>query len=591
MNKTLNITETTLVKEGDGTLESIVINSHNSGTVKIYDGTGAGVVAVGTITQSVGAGGKAVHGSSTITSSGASVPATHAVSVFTGSANFLEGVKASAILTSDATQPTAGKVVVVGDITYTFVALGTASTNGSTACNVPLGNTTLETMDNLYNSLLSNPKVNAVKTSAYVITVTAKTVGSAGNSIAATEDDAHLDWDGANTTLTGGVDADTITIGTTVYSAKALPKETTDFLIGTTLTLSLVNLKNVINATNTQVVAVSSDATTLTVRGRVPGTSLNTVATTETCVAGSWADSTLGGGTGASDAGVTTTGALVTIGTTVYTVVDALSETYGADPIAYQVLKGASEATMLDALKAAINGTSVGTLCSTGTVAHPTFIATTNADTTQVIVARTVGNAAFTAAINATATTTGLANTAWTGADITNGTAAQVTSDAATIIINGRIYTSVTALDETSGAAATADQILWVTNEATFLDNLKLAINGTGVEGTNYSTGTTINGDVIATTNGATTQVIQSRLVGAVGNAITTTAPMTNYAWGATTLASGSGPTSELISNTITLSAVATTGERVIEFGELAFDRGLFVEVGGTAADLTIVYK
>ena len=90
---------------------------------------------------------------------------------------------------------------------------------------------------------------------------------------------------------------------------------------------------------HTQVVAVSSDATTLTVRGRVPGTSLNSVATTETFTNGSWADTTLGGGTGASDAGVTTGAATVTIGAITYTIVDELSETYGADAVAYQVKK------------------------------------------------------------------------------------------------------------------------------------------------------------------------------------------------------------------------------------------------------------
>lgn len=44
-----------------------------------------------------------------------------------------------------------------------------------------------------------------------------------------------------------------------------------------------------------------------------------------------------------------------------------------------------------------------------------------------------------------------------------------------------------------------------------------------------------------------------------------------------------------VICNTITLSAVATTGERVIDFGSLSFDTGLYITIGGTA-DITIVY-
>jgi hypothetical protein len=586
----INITESGVVKTKAGKLAGVVINSHSSGTLKLVDGLEGGAAATGTLT-STGAMVAATHATSKITSSGAMVAGTHAVSVFTGSANFLEGVKASAILTSDQTQPTAGKVVVVGDITYTFVALGTASTNGATACNVALGNNTAETMNNLYQALLSNPKVDTVKTSTYVITVTAKTAGVAGNSIAATEDDSHLDWDGSNTTLTGGVAADTITIGTTVYTPKFFPTEINHFQIGSTLTASLVNLKNAINATSTQVRAVASDATTVTVRGIVPGTSLNTVATTETCVAGSWPDTTLGGGTGASDAGVTTGAATVTIGTTVYTVVDELSETYGATAVAYQVKKGAAEANMLDNLKLAINGgAGVGTLYSTGTVAHPDVIATANTDTTQIIVARTVGGDDFTTAINALPTTETMANTAWADSTLGGGTGDSnpaVTTAAATFTIGTRTYTFVTELSETSGASAVADQVYYVTSVPVALDNMKLAINQTGIAGTNYSTGTYKNADVIATTNANDSQVVVARKIGTGGNAIVTTDTLANTAWGAGTLASGTGLDGEVICNTITFSAVATTGERFIPFYDTDFNNGLYVTIGGTA-DITL---
>lgn len=285
--------------------------------------------------------------------------------------------------------------------------------------------------------------------------------------------------------LTGNaiVAGNVVVIGDITYTYSAALNNTKPYyvLVGVDLTASLLNLKNAINGnaatkgvtygtSNTvahpQVVATASDATTLTVRGRVPGVSLNAVATTGTALRTVWADTTLGGGTGSSDAGVTTAAATITIGTRTYTFVDALSETYGADAIADQIVHGA--------------------------------------------------------------------------------------------------------------AAANA------------LDNMKLAINETGVAGTNYSTGTYQNADVLATTNSDTQQVVVARVLGTVGNAIATTETLANYAWGAATLASGTGVTSELITNTLTFSAVATTGERFIPLYNASFSRGLYAVIGGTAADLTL---
>jgi hypothetical protein len=351
-----------------------------------------------------------------------------------------------------------------------------------------------------------------------------------------------------------------VVIGDKTYTARVVPIAPYDVALGADTEAFLVNLKATINGTatpvqaydtpaNTQVVAVASDATTLTVRGRVPGTSLNSVATTGTALRTVWADTTLGGGTGASDAGVTTAAATVTIGDKTYTVLDALSETYGADPVAYQIVKGASEATMLDNLKLAINGTgTAGTQYSTGTEAHPYFVATTNTDTAQTIVSRTVGNAAFTTLVNGLATTETMANTAWADSTFGGGTGDSnpaVTSDNALITIGNRTYTAVLELSETSGASAVADQILWVTNEATFLDNLKLAINATGTAGTQYSTGTVEHSQVYATTNDNTSQVVVSR----------------------------------------------TTGSSVQKLPAMDFVNGLYAVVGGTAANVTISYR
>jgi hypothetical protein len=396
------------------------------------------------------------------------------------------------------------------------------------------------------------------------------------------------------------VDGQTITIGTTVYRAKAILERPYDVAMGASATEFLANLRKAINGMGTgfyigtaahpSVVATGSDETTLTIRGRVPGTSLNALATTETFTNGSWADTTLGGGTGASDPGVTVAAATATIGDITYTVVDALSETYGATAVPYQVVKGASEATMLDNLKLAINGTgTAGTHYSTGTLPHPDVVATTNTDTTQTVVARTVGDDDFTTAINDLPTTETMANTAW--ADTTlgggaNDSEAAVSTDDALITIGDRTYTAVLQLSETSGADPVADQILWETSEAVFLDNLKKAINETGVAGTDYSTGTGQNSQVVATTNADDAQTIQSRMLGASQNAIVTTTTLANYAWGAGTMENGTGTDGKVICDTITLAV----GERLVNVGEIDFTYGLLPVIGGTA-NLTITYR
>lgn len=245
---------------------------------------------------------------------------------------------------------------------------------------------------------------------------------------------------------------------------------------------------------------------------------------------------------------------------------------------------------MLDNLKLAINGGSgVATLYSTGTVAHPYIIATDNSNTVQKIISRTIGTAAEVAVINALPTTTTAANTAWADTTFGGGTGNSnpvVTSDASLITIGSIIYTGTLELSETSGATAVPNQILWVTSEAVFLDNIKSAINRTGTIGTDYSTGTEQHPEVYATTNGATTQVVASRLLGTVGNAIATTDTLANYAWGATTLASGTGSTGRLIMDTYTPAAASN-----IDLQNIEFEYGLYITVGGTSISCVVSYK
>jgi len=478
-----NISESGIVTRGFGKLGKVTINSHSSGTLKLYDGTEAGAQAT-----------------TTLTSSGACVPANYAVNVLTSTGAMVAGTHAVSVLTGDAIVE--GNIVVIGSRTYTFKAIP-----DTTQDQIGLGTSTEQALANLYNAINGN------------------------------------------------------------YGSVSV---------------------------NTQVVAVAKDATTVTVRGRVPGTSLNTVATTGTALRTVWADTTLGGGTGASDAGVTTGAATVTIGANTYTVVDALSETYGADAVAYQVLYGGSVAVMLDNLKLAINGTGTeGTQYSTGTVAHPDVIGTTNTDTAQTIRSRNIGTAAQTTAINAIATTETLANTTWADSTLGGGTGASnpaVTTDAAQFTIGDTTYTAVIDLAETLGLTAVPYQVLWVTNEATFLDNIKLAVNASGIAGTQYSTGTYEHPLVYATTNDNTTQVFLSKTTGTGGNSIATTDTLGNYAFTSTVMASGTGANGRIMHDTMTFSAVATTGERVLDFSNETFSNGLYATIGGTA-NLTISYE
>lgn len=233
-------------------------------------------------------------------------------------------------------------------------------------------------------------------------------------------------------TGTAVADGATVTIGSTVYTAKTtLTGAAFEVLIGNTANGAefLDNLKSAINASagagttygtgttaHPTVVATTNTDTTQKIVARIPGTAANTAATTETSGELSWAAATLGDGTGASNPGVAPQ--TVTIGAIVYSFVDVLSETNGAAAIAYQVLFGADSAAALDNLKLAINhGATEGTNYSTGTVAHTQVTATTNTDTAQTVVA--VGNST---SYNSVATTETLTNGSWGGATLSGGT-------------------------------------------------------------------------------------------------------------------------------------------------------------------------
>lgn len=271
-------------------------------------------------------------------------------------------------------------------------------------------------------------------------------------------------------------------------------------------------------------------------------------------------------------------------GSRTYTFKDVL--TGAADEIKI----GATAAATLDNVKLAFNaGAGAGTNYGTGTVAHADVIATTNTDTTQEFVARTVGNTAFTAAINALATTASDAHLSWTAATVGEATAA-VATNAAQYILNGRTYTVVNELSETSGAAAVVDQVLYGGNEATMLDNIKVATNAGATAGTNYSTGTVVHATIEATDNTNTTQKFEARTAGAAGNSLTVSEAMANHTFGVgvTTLSGGLDANIEIIDE---FTVVAGTPYPFSIYDGLDFNNGLYFRLISGTATVTVEYE
>lgn len=144
-----------------------------------------------------------------------------------------------------------------------------------------------------------------------------------------------------------------------------------------------------------------------------------------------------------------------------------------------------------------------------------------------------------------TVTTTAATGTLTVGAGIAN---------AETVTIGGIVYTFQDTLTTLVGGVKRSGVI------ATDLATLAKAINGTGVAGVDYTMGTAAHPTVSAT-SGATTLVATARTPGTAGNAITTTETGANMAWGAATLAGGTG----IVNNeTVTIDGKAYTFKTTI---------------------------
>lgn len=316
----------------------------------------------------------------------------------------------------------------------------------------------------------------------------------------------------------------------------------------------------------------------------VDGLTNGVVATTDLTSSGAMVPADYATNTLTSDATAVADGATVTIDTKVYTAKTALTNSATNEVLIGSTADGSA---FLANLKKAINGTGTpGVTYSTDTVAHTTVVADTLTGTTLKVWARTLGTVP-----NAYVTTETSTHLSWADTTLGGGTGVSdpgVTAAGATFTIGSNTYTAVLRLAESISMISVENQVLWVTSEAVFLDNIKSAINNTGTPGTDYSSATIAHPLVFATTNTNTVQTFKAKKIGTSGNLIATTETMANYAFTSTVMASGTLTDGRIMHNTFTFAS----GERYIPipaYGE-SFVTGLLAVVGGTA-DITIQYQ
>jgi len=232
--------------------------------------------------------------------------------------------------------------------------------------------------------------VTVAKKDADEITATAKTAGTAGNSIPIDESCTDVAWTADAKFLGGGYD-------TAVAN---------DVIIGGTAELSIDNLVLAVNCTSgegvnygtgttahTTIDAAKTAADVFTATAKSIGDTGDAYVTTTTMTLATWDDTTMNGGEGVD--------------------------------IAYDVLIGANAEASIDNLVAAINkAAGEGTTYGTGTVAHPTVTAAKTAADGLTATAKSVGDAG-----NLIDSESTVALAAWAAGHLTGGYDAQAAND------------------------------------------------------------------------------------------------------------------------------------------------------------------
>lgn len=312
-----------------------------------------------------------VKATQTLTSDATNPDATGTLTIgtteYTLVANLTAAVAATGVLTSDDTIQTAGKKVTVASQIYTFVdALTVVSTPRQYIPNeVLIGANADATMDNLRGAIngtladrgtkhsmgtVPNPEMTAGTLSAHAFTVTARTTGTVGNAYAKAEDDAHLDWDGAGATMTGGVDtvANEIKIGASAAATLDNIKSAINGTAGAGTTYSVGTVAHPL------VTATTNTDTTQVIEAITGGVAGNAIASTEAATHLSFGATALAGGGSTkgkyifTDAGVAHR-FITTIGALTGTITTAVA-LYSAEGILFKTLVAAqAESSLSDA--------------------------------------------------------------------------------------------------------------------------------------------------------------------------------------------------------------------------------------------------
>ncbi len=232
----------------------------------------------------------------------------------TGNANPL--TKATGTLTL-VSLPLEAETVTIGTTVYKFTA--TVTDPG----DVLIGATASDTIDNLIAAItagagegtaygtgtVAHTSVTAAVGAGDTMVVTALVAGVAANVIALADGmtDAGNIWGAAN--LAGGLDLETVTLGTVTYTFVSALVAANDVMIGANASATIGNLIAAITAAagagvtygngtvaHPTVTAAAGAGDTMTVTAKVSGVGGNTIASTSVMVAGGFAAVTLGGG-------------------------------------------------------------------------------------------------------------------------------------------------------------------------------------------------------------------------------------------------------------------------------------------------------
>jgi hypothetical protein len=135
-------------------------------------------------------------------------------------------------------------------------------------------------------------------------------------------------------------------------------------------------------------------------------------------------------------------------------------------------------------------------------------------------------------------------------------TATGAITDSETLTIDGKTYVIQDVLTNVDG------NVLKGATVGDTLNNLVAAINLDRGGGTLYAAATAMHSTVSAVRGAGDTLVVASKVLGVVGNAITTTAVIVNASWGGAVLAGGAGTTTTVAAVTPSYAAI-TAGKPV----------------------------